>query len=56
MCAKLRQTYTQENNDESLMNSNPNNPFKSEKQRRYMYAKLPKLAKRWTKKDGRKIG
>ena len=29
-------------------------PFKSEKQRRYMHAKLPKIAKRWEKeyKDG----
>lgn len=24
-------------------------PFKSEKQRRYMYAKLPKIAARWEK-------
>ena len=25
-------------------------PFKSEKQRRYMHANLPKIAKRWEKK------
>ncbi len=25
-------------------------PFKSEKQKRYMYANHPKIAKRWTKK------
>lgn len=29
-------------------------PFKSEKQRRYMWAKHPKIAKRWTKKYGSK--
>jgi len=27
-------------------------PFKSEKQRRYMYAKHPKIAKRWASKYG----
>ena len=27
-------------------------PFKSEKQRRYMWAKEPEIAKRWTKKYG----
>ena len=27
-------------------------PFKSEKQRRYMWAKEPAIAKRWTKKYG----
>jgi hypothetical protein len=26
-------------------------PFKSDKQRRYMYAKLPKIAKRWSKEE-----
>jgi len=30
-------------------------PFKSVKQRKYMWAKLPKLAKKWTKKYGSKI-
>lgn len=30
-------------------------PFKSVKQRKYMYAKHPKLAKRWSKKYGNKI-
>ena len=29
-------------------------PFRSEKQRRYMWARLPKVAKRWTKKYGPK--
>lgn len=29
-------------------------PFRSEKQRRYMWARLPKVAKRWTKKYGSK--
>ena len=27
-------------------------PFKSAKQKRYMYANHPKIAKRWTKKYG----
>ena len=27
-------------------------PFKSEKQRRYMHANLPKIAQRWEKKYG----
>jgi len=27
-------------------------PFKSEKQRRFMYAKHPEIAKRWTKEYG----
>ena len=27
-------------------------PFKSEKQRRYMWAKEPEIAKRWTEKYG----
>jgi len=27
-------------------------PFKSEKQRKYMYSKLPKIAKKWAKKYG----
>jgi len=30
-------------------------PFRSSKQRRYMYAKHPKLAKKWAKKYGTKI-
>jgi len=30
-------------------------PFKSKKQRAYLYAKKPKLAKRWAKKYGTKI-
>jgi len=30
-------------------------PFKSAKQRKYMYAKHSKLAKRWAKKYGNKI-
>jgi len=30
-------------------------PFKSAKQRRYMFAKLPKIAKRWAKKYGTKV-
>lgn len=30
-------------------------PFKSEKQRRYLYANEPALAKRWSKKYGSKI-
>ena len=30
-------------------------PFRSEKQRRFLYAKKPKLAKRWAKKYGNKI-
>lgn len=30
-------------------------PFKSEKQRRYLWAKEPELAERWTKKYGSKI-
>lgn len=29
-------------------------PFKSAKQRRYMFAKHPKIAKRWAKKYGTK--
>jgi len=29
--------------------------FKSIKQRKYMYAKHPEIAKRWTKKYGSKI-
>jgi hypothetical protein len=29
-------------------------PFKSEKQRRYMWAKHPKIAKRWAHKYGSK--
>jgi len=28
-------------------------PFKSEAQRRFMYAKHPKIAKRWSKKYGK---
>lgn len=30
-------------------------PFRSSKQRRFMYAVHPKIAKRWTKKYGSKI-
>jgi hypothetical protein len=30
-------------------------PFKSEKQRKYLWAKHPELAKKWTKKYGSKI-
>ena len=30
-------------------------PFKSEKQRKYLYAKKPKLASKWTNKYGSKI-
>ena len=29
--------------------------FRSKKQRKYMYAKLPKIAKKWSKKYGNKI-
>lgn len=30
-------------------------PFKSKKQMRYMFAKHPRIAKRWAKKYGTKI-
>lgn len=30
-------------------------PFRSVKQRKYMYARLPHLAKKWAKKYGTKI-
>lgn len=30
-------------------------PFRSAKQRRYLFAKHPKIAKRWAKKYGTKI-
>jgi len=30
-------------------------PFKSEKQRRYMWAKHPEIARRWTEKYGSDI-
>ena len=30
-------------------------PFKSEKQRKYLYANEPAVAKKWTKKYGKKI-
>ena len=30
-------------------------PFRSERQRRFLYAKKPALAKRWSKKYGSKI-
>jgi hypothetical protein len=30
-------------------------PFKSKKQRKYMWAKHPKIAKRWTEKYGSKV-
>ncbi len=31
-------------------------PFQSEKQRRFMYAKHPEIAKRWTEEYGSEIG
>ena len=30
-------------------------PFRSEKQRKYLFAKTPAIAKKWTKKYGSKI-
>jgi hypothetical protein len=30
-------------------------PFKSEKQRRYLWAKEPQIAEKWTKEHGSKI-
>lgn len=30
-------------------------PFRSEKQKRFMYAKHPSIARRWSKKYGSKI-
>jgi len=30
-------------------------PFKSERQKRFLYAKHPKIAKRWSKKYGSRI-
>ena len=30
-------------------------PYKSQKQRRYMHAKLPKVAAKWDKKYGGKV-
>ena len=30
-------------------------PFRSEKQRKYLFAKKPAIAKKWTKKYGSKI-
>lgn len=30
-------------------------PFRSEKQRRYMWSKHPSIARRWTKKYGSKV-
>jgi len=30
-------------------------PFKSEKQRKYLWMKKPSIAKRWTKKYGSKV-
>ena len=30
-------------------------PFRSEKQRKYLFAKEPAIAKKWTKKYGSKI-
>jgi hypothetical protein len=30
-------------------------PFKSEKQKKYLYAKKPKLASKWSKKYGSKV-
>lgn len=29
-------------------------PFKSDKQKKYMFANMPKLAKKWSKKYGKK--
>ena len=31
-------------------------PFKSAKQRAYLYANKPEIAKKWTKKYGKKVG
>lgn len=31
-------------------------PFKSESQRKYLYANEPAVARRWTKKYGSKVG
>jgi hypothetical protein len=31
-------------------------PFKSGKQRRFLFAKHPKIAKRWSRKYGAKVG
>ena len=31
-------------------------PYKSEKQRKYMHAKHPKIAAKWDKKYGPKVG
>lgn len=31
-------------------------PFKSTKQRRFLFAKKPKIAKRWAKQYGAKVG
>lgn len=30
-------------------------PFRSEKQRKYLWAKHPEIAKKWTKEHGNKI-
>lgn len=30
-------------------------PFRSEKQRRFMWARHPEIARRWTKKYGKRI-
>ena len=30
-------------------------PFKSEKQRKYLYANEPAVAKKWTKKYGKRL-
>lgn len=35
-----------------LPKPNPNMPFESEKQRKYLWAKHPEIAKKWTKKYG----
>lgn len=31
-------------------------PFKSDKQRRFMYAKHPEIAKRWTAEEEKQVG
>ena len=33
----------------------PDMPFRSEKQRKYLFAKKPTIAKKWSKKYGSKI-
>ena len=38
-----------------MISGSPGLPFKSEKQRKYLFAKEPAIAKKWTKKYGSKI-